>query len=199
MKKNASPTISRFAAVAVTAFLCSSGEAAATGASRLESKETSAIRQIERYCSKSWRTAHIPEAEWNDSTQQVLVELLQRIPREKLSQAIGTSDSQERRELNRSIWRIAKRWVRRHRHLSLEDVDVADTETHDSTIDEQMEAVFRVATRRLTEKQQEIIRHLRDGLSVAEIAASMKLPASRISNEKHRAIKQIRRYLCDAA
>lgn len=199
MKKQPSPKISHLAAVAVTALICTSGESA-SAASRIEASEACAIKQIERYCTKSWRTAHMPVEEWNDSTQQVLVELLQKISRDRLVNAIGGPDSDERRELNRSIWRIAKRWVRRHRHTSLENIDVSASETSDtSETDEQIEAVLRIASQKLTPRQQEIVEHLRRGDSVSEIASKMQLPASRISNEKHRAIKQIRKSLCDAA
>ena len=197
-EKAKSPSISRLAAVAVTALMCS-GEAGATP--EAPSCENAAIQQIERYCSKSWRTAHIPRDEWSDSTQQVIAELLERIPRERLTDAIAGSASQERRELNRSIWRIAKRWVRRQRHASIENCEAtiavsAQSNTH---VNDQIEQVLRIAATKLSARQHQIISLLKEGDSVAEIALKMNLPASRISNEKHRAIKQIRRYLCDAA
>lgn len=129
-----------------------------------------------------------------------MAELLERIPRERLPAAIGMSASDERRELNRSIWRIVKRWVRRHRHAPLDNFDAAVvTNEPASQIDDQIAQVLRVASTKLSDQQRQIIEMLKEGLTVAEIAARMDLPANRISNEKHRAIKQIRRYLCDAA
>lgn len=196
-QKQTSTSISRIAAVAVTALICGSGEASSHSAPACEN---TAIEQIERYCSKSWQTAHMPRHEWNDSTQQVLAELLERIPREKLTTAIGTSASDERRELNRSIWRIVKRWVRQQRHASLENVDVPTaTDQQASQIDDQIQQVLNVASAKLSQQQRRIIEMLKEGSSVAEIADSMNLSAARVSNQKHRAIKQIRRYLCDAA
>ncbi|MEZ6089834.1 MAG: sigma-70 family RNA polymerase sigma factor [Pirellulaceae bacterium] len=197
-QKPSNPKISRLAAVAVTALFCSSGETSA--ASSNVGCESTAIQQIERYCSKSWQTAHIPRDEWGDSTQQVMAELLERIPRERLPAAIGTSASEERRELNRSIWRIVKRWVRRHRHVPLESFDAPVVANESpSQVDDQIEQVLRVASAKLSDQQRRIIELLKEGFSVAEIAQRMDLPANRISNEKHRAIKQIRRYLCDVA
>ncbi|QDV10410.1 Sigma-70, region 4 [Rosistilla oblonga] len=197
-QKPGSPHISRFAAVAVTALICSSGETAS--AHSAPASESNAIQQIERYCSKSWQTAHMPRDEWNDSTQQVLAELLERIPRERLTAAIGASASEERRELNRSIWRIVKRWVRRQRHAPLDDFDTPGVvDDQSSRVDDQIEQVLRVASTQLSDQQRRIIELLKEGLTVAEIAGRMDLTPSRISNEKHRAIKQIRRYLCDAA
>lgn len=198
MKNQKTPNISRIAAVAVTALMCSAGEANAT-AEASQAQELNVIQQIERYCSKSWRTAHIPREEWDDSTQQVLTEMLERVSRDRLSDAITASNSEERRELNRSIWRIAKRWVRRHRHNSLGDFDAPGASPKDSRIDDQIEKVLDIASAKLTDKQGSIIRLLKEGFSVSEIASELQMPASRVSNEKHRAIKQIRRYLCDVA
>lgn len=195
--KNSTACISRLAAVAVTAFICGSGEASSANAS---ANESTAISQIERYCLKSWQSAHMPRHEWNDSTQQVLAELLERIPRERLTTAIHTSASEERRELNRSIWRIVKRWVRQQRHASLDDVDVpaAGAQSTDD-VNDQIEQVLQIASTQLSDQQRRIIEMLKEGSSIAEIAQIMNVPAARISNQKHRAIKQIRRYLCDAA
>ena len=196
-KKSNSPGMSHLAAVAVTALFCGSADNATGSQGSTAIAESSAIEQIERYCSKSWRTAHLPRDQWDDSTQQVLTELLERIPRERLGQAIGASTSSERRELNRSIWRIAKRCTRSVRPATLDGYDIASNDRHLTEVDEQIEQILSIAAKKLTDRQNKIIAMLRDGHTVSEIADRMELTPARVSNEKHRAIKQIRRFLCE--
>src|SRR5262245_11888691 len=67
------------------------------------------IANLERYCSASWRNAGIRRDEWDDCTQQALLEMLEAVSPEGLPVAIHDSESQERRELNRTVWRLVQR------------------------------------------------------------------------------------------
>ena len=74
--------------------------------------DADALQSIERYCQSSWRLAGIPPFDWEDCTQDAVLELLSRVPRQALPSAINQAASTERRELMRSIWCVAQRWRR---------------------------------------------------------------------------------------
>ena len=71
-----------------------------------------AVSSIERYCTSSWRQAGIPMHDWEDCTQDTMLELLSRLPQQKVIAAIEKPKSSERRELMRSVCCIAQRWRR---------------------------------------------------------------------------------------
>lgn len=169
----------------------------ANASERGQPHETQVVRQIQRYCSASWQNANVPRAEWQDCSQQVFLELLQRIPRGQLANAIACPASDERRELNRSIWRIVKRWRRRVRHPSLDGYDAADPATlavH-QTDDDVLERVTQAAAEQLTQRQACIFSLLCEGHSIGQISEHLNIPAQRVSDEKYRAIQKIRRYV----
>ena len=85
------------------------------------SAEPQALLQMQKYCVASWRNARIDMQEWDDATQQTLVDLLTRIPRERLSVAIDNPESVERRELTRSIWCTVQRFRRAKHTASLDE------------------------------------------------------------------------------
>lgn len=174
---------------------CSAGDAGA--GERCQSCEAQVVWQIQRYCAVSWQNTNIPRAEWADCSQQVFTELLQRIPRSDLANAIHCARSEQRRELNRSIWRIAKRWARRVRHPSLAGFDAADPATmqgHQLTAD-RLQEVAQIAAEKLTPRQSSILSLLCDGHSIGQISERLEIPTSRVSDEKYRAIQKIRRHL----
>ncbi len=71
-----------------------------------ETDESAALRQMQRYCTTSWRNAGVPPQEWEDCTQQALVELLETLPHGEWSLALEQPESEARRELNRAVWRM---------------------------------------------------------------------------------------------
>ena len=164
---------------------------------RLPVSEVEIVQQIERYCAASWRNASIPGSEWSDCSQQVFVELLERVSRRQLAAAILDPKSSERRELNRSIWRIIQRWVRRVRYLALGGPSFNDPP--DSTADrgdaDRFARIREVAAERTTPRQARIIAMLCDGHSIREIAQVLNIPAARVSDEKYRAVQKLRRHL----
>ena len=177
--------------------LCGTNETDA--AHVLDVQESRAVEQIERYCASSWRTARIPPGEWTECSQQVFVELLERIKRKRLATSIQDGDSVERRELKRAIWRVIKRWVRQVRHVPLTtagdcEADEGVAEASEETTREQRETVLKIATD-LTPRHQKILRWTMDGISVSEIARRLNISSARVSDEKYRAIQKIRRQL----
>ena len=158
--------------------------------------EPSALVQMEKYCIASWRNARIDMQEWDDCTQQTLVDLLSRIPRERLGVAIENPDSWERRELTRSIWCTVQR-VRRTRHTATLDPCMAPTvadESHDGLESEEFREILCSDQAGLSNRQQSILMHVLEGYSVKEIADELNIPASRVSDEKYKAIQKLRKH-----
>lgn len=161
--------------------------------------EAGAVEQVQRYCSASWRNAGISDGEWDDCTQHAIASLLERVPRSSLVTAVNQRESEERRELNRAIWRTTQRWRRARRHTSLDALEAyepsAQVESdHEQELQRMRDAVGR-CLHVLNPTQQEIIRRTSDGASVSDIAAAMDLPAARISDQKYKAIKKLRDYV----
>ncbi|MCA9263963.1 MAG: sigma-70 family RNA polymerase sigma factor [Planctomycetales bacterium] len=187
-----------------------------TEATRPVAVESEAVEQIDRYCNASWRNANIPHPEWNDCSQQVWVELLEKVPRHRLPEAIWTRDSEERCELNRAIWRIAQRWVRAFRCISLgsgeavvESTSPLDSEPctanrellqplgtrHESNVavaERRWQQLLDEAAGQISDRQREILQLSGDGLPVREIAQQLDITPARVSDEKYRAIKKLR-------
>ena len=85
--------------------------------------EATAIEKIQRYCTASWKNAGISDYDWDDCSQEAIENLLERVSRAGLTAAINRKESDERRELNRSIWRTAQRWRRAKRPTSLDALE----------------------------------------------------------------------------
>lgn len=168
------------------AFAAAMGGSAAATASELQT-----IEKIERYCTASWRNAGISQQDWSDCTQQALTELLERIPRLQFHEAIRDSDSDARRELNRSVWRMTQRWRRSTRHLSLDDTRIAASSTSDDHEDA-WEQVMSASRKCLSERQQVILSLTREGYKVGEIAQRLSLTPARVSDEKYKAIAKLK-------
>ena len=172
---------------------CAVAVAAAVGGSALASaSEASAINQIERYCTVSWRNAGIAQQDWSDCTQQALQELLERVSRNQLQVAMQNTESQERQELNRTVWRTIKRWQRAPRPVQLEESYIRGTcDTRQDAWDEVMTA----ARQHLSERQTRILKLTREGWQANEIATELDITSARVSDEKYKAIRKLRRQL----
>ncbi len=172
--------------------------ASAARASEAPAHTARAVQDLSRYCTVCWRNARLPPDCWGDCTQEVLSRLLERIPTEHWGRLLG-GDGEERLEFLRAIDAVKKRTQRglkRSRGLSgvVEDPrDGRDRERAD-----QREAVHRAATEILSARQQRILQLSLDGWAVQEIADEMQLPAERVSDEKYKAVRKLRAYLCDS-
>ncbi len=191
---NGKPMLSRrFSATAYAAVVL----ATSLGSATAEAKESGAIESIDRYCQASWRNARIAPQDWEECTQQTFAELLDRVSRDRWSEAIENKNSSERRELNRSIWRIAQRWRRapRPRHGSTELLAAQSPsprkDSDEPNLDDVRRAVASPGTG-LSARQQDVMRRWIDGDTVAEIAADLDLPPARVSDEKYKAIRKLR-------
>ncbi|HRX80268.1 MAG TPA: sigma factor-like helix-turn-helix DNA-binding protein [Pirellulaceae bacterium] len=168
--------------------------AAVGGSSRATAGELETIDKIERYCTVSWRNAGISQQEWDDCTQQALVELLDRMSRDGLREAIGNVESHERRELNRTVWRTVQRWRRRPRPQTFDETfgsEQRDVACSDET-ENAWEQIVSASESCLSERQQQILSMMREGWRVGEIAEELQIPQARVSDEKYKAIVKLR-------
>ena len=157
--------------------------------------EGQVVSQIQRYCTSSWRNARIPATEWSDCSQQVFLEMLQRMPKRQLETAIKDASSDPRRELNRSIWRISQRWFRSSKRSpkSLNEAAEPQNAPTREKIDSDIEEVSALAKDRLSPRQNRIFKMLVDGNSVADIADQLQIEPARVSSEKYKMIQKLRR------
>jgi RNA polymerase sigma factor (sigma-70 family) len=152
------------------------------------------VRDVSRYCTACWRNARIQPDSWSDCTQDVLTRLVERIPSAAWERLL-TQETEEHREFLRAIDAVKKRSQRAHRPGVLAN-DVAD---HRVVVSEECDSlrrqVLHAAEERLTPRQMEIITLSLDGWQVHEIAAELKVPATRVSDEKYKAIQRLRQAL----
>ncbi|MCA9259731.1 MAG: sigma-70 family RNA polymerase sigma factor [Planctomycetales bacterium] len=154
--------------------------------------EGQALASVEKYCTTSWRQAGIECQDWDDCTQQVIAELLERIDGDGLVAAMSKNDSDQRRELNRAIWRTAKRWQRRSRVAFSSDAEVADAREARGREAAESREWIEERLDQLSGLQQEIVRDALDGYSIPETAERLQTTAQRVSDNKYKAIQKLR-------
>ncbi len=166
--------------------------------------ERHTLAQIERYCTTSWRNARVPDSEWHDLTQDAFVELLGRLPQETWRTALDAPESEERRELNRSIWCVAQRWRRAPKSRPLAEDAVAVTQAPptgcdrsspngatSAAVDDRTVAV-RAALETLSSRQRDVLTRWSRGASIAEISRETGLDAGRVSDAKYKGLRRLR-------
>jgi len=180
---------------------CAVAVAATVSTAARAEDETATLENVQKYCTASWRNAGIDQQDWDDCTQQAITFLLERVPRKSLALTMTDDRSEERRELNRAIWRTAQRWRRAPRHVSLDEFDSFDRTSGDaaSDSDEDLEAARAVANDCLSGRQRRILQLWGDGWSISEIADQLDLTPSRASDEKYKAIRKLRERLATVA
>lgn len=172
---------------------CAVAMAATVGGAHAANEDT-AIEGIQKYCIASFRNAGIAQDAWQDCSQSVMADLLQRVSRKGIARSIEVSDSEERRELNRSIWCAVQRVRRAAKTVSLDEHPMFERAAEDrrTKASEAMNSVMSVAGKCLSDRQQRILALCRDGWSVAEIAEQLDISAPRVSDEKFKAIRKLR-------
>ncbi len=152
------------------------------------------FEKVQSYCCASWRNARIPRDDWDDCTQQVILELLERMNEQDLGEAISNTDCEQRRELNRAVWRISKRTTRRTSTVPLNGYDVADQQTS-IEIEEREQKLTKlkaVCDENLGQQQRQVIHRILDGKSIPEIADELSTTPARVSDAKYRAVQKIK-------
>ena len=169
-------------------------------ANRLDN-EAAVIAGIQRYCTTSWWSARLPESTWDDNTQEVFLRMLERVPQPRWKIALAEQDSQERRELKRAVWSVAKRQQRAPRPLSLDELlpMLTDERAQECpwTIAELVEQAVRDELHRLNATQTKILLLYCQGHKAADIASVLGASTSQVSDQKYRALCKLRK-LVDA-
>jgi RNA polymerase sigma factor (sigma-70 family) len=166
----------------------------ALGAVPAEASAARAVNDMTRYCTVCWRNARLQPDHWSDCTQEVLARVLERVAPDRWDRVLS-QESEERREFLRAIDTVKKRTQRAHRPASL-DAEVADGRgARGEEIDAIRQTVLQEAEKSLSPRQTKIVQLTLDGWSVAEIADELALPASRVSDEKYKAIGRLRESL----
>jgi RNA polymerase sigma factor (sigma-70 family) len=156
-----------------------------------------AINDISRYCTTCWRNARLHPDCWGDCTQEVFQRLMERVTPDAWGQVLK-ADGQERREFVRAIDAVKKRTQRSRKTTPLTDAVADRHEPHERQIASEREAVRQAAEELLSARQQRILQMSFEGWSVHGIAAELQVPAERVSDEKYKAVRKLREYLCPA-
>ena len=175
--------------------VCAVALASAVGSTSTASvPEAKAIEKLQQYCSASWRNAGIRPEEWDDCTQQALAELLEQISRDGLPTAIEDSHSDERRELNRAVWRLVQRWRRAPRCESFDERHSPAKREATRAVDQPRgwSQIADIADGVLSDRQLSVLEMTRDGWRTSEIAEHLGISADRVSDEKYKAIAKLR-------
>jgi RNA polymerase sigma factor (sigma-70 family) len=153
-----------------------------------------AIQDISRYCQVCWRNARLHPDSWSDCTQEVLVRLLQTVQTDRWTTLLK-QESDDRKEFLRAIDAVKKRTQRARKFSGLND-DVADRRYQpESTRNELHEELAQSTTKVLSQRQQRILTLTCDGWSIPEIAEELHTTVERISDEKYKAIRKLRKEL----
>ncbi len=153
-----------------------------------------AISDIQRYCSACWRNARIPVDSWTDCTQEVLCRLMQRIPLTKWDLVLQ-SEGEERREFVRAIDAVKKRSQRSRKWSTLNE-DLSDRRnSYGPGLTERREEMNRAAEQVLSTRQRRILQMSMDGYTVQDTAEALTMSPERVSDEKYKAIRKLRREL----
>ena len=194
MKKFLPGAVSRrlmAAVVAGTALSAMGGDARAASPPLADQ----AIQDISRYCQVCWRNARLHPDSWTDATQEVLVRLLQTVEPDKWSGLLKQDENDDRREFLRAIDAVKKRTQRARKTSGLAD-EVADRRYGpEATRNELHEELEKASHKVLSQRQQQILRLTCDGYSVPEIATELSTTVERVSDEKYKAIRKLRKEL----
>jgi RNA polymerase sigma factor (sigma-70 family) len=157
-----------------------------------------AVTDMSRYCTTCWRNARLHPDCWTDCTQEVFSRLLERVTPDAWDRVLR-DEGEERREFLRAIDTVKKRTQRSRKWAGNAVEQVADPRdgTADRLADER-EAVQRAARDLLSPRQQRILQMSFEGWSVHDIAADLRLPPERVSDEKYKAVRKLREHLADA-
>jgi hypothetical protein len=163
-----------------------------------QASETDVVRDIQRYCTVCWRNARLDPRLWDDCTQEVCCRLLGKARDGQLDLTLVLAeDTPERRELVRAIDMVRKRVQRTKKYQPLDTLttpatDLDQRERNRLELGEILEAARHAV---LTSRQDRIIELWMRGWSVPEIGAELKLPVTRVSDEKYKALRKLEHQL----
>ena len=152
-----------------------------------------AVTDVSRYCQACWRNARLHPDTWSDCTQGVFTRLLQRIEPAQW-ESVLKQESDERREFLRAIDAVKKRTQRSKKYAGLVE-EVGDRRSEpDQVRNELREELEKAAQEVLSVRQQRILQLSCEGWTIPEIADELNTTVERISDEKYKAIRKVRKY-----
>jgi RNA polymerase sigma factor (sigma-70 family) len=191
MKKFLPGAVSRRLMAAVVAGTALS----AVGSDAKAAPPAEAVTDISKYCQVCWRNARLHPESWPDCTQEVLIRLLQTVEPGKWSTLLKQDENDDRREFLRAIDAVKKRTQRARKVSGLAD-EVADRRfAPEAARNELHEELEKASHKVLSQRQQQILRLTCDGWSIPEIADELSTTVERISDEKYKAIRKLRKEL----
>jgi RNA polymerase sigma factor (sigma-70 family) len=153
------------------------------------------ITDVQRYCSACWRNARIPADSWSDCTQEVICRLMRTVPLNQWDRLLH-QEGEERKEFVRAIDAVKKRSQRSRKYSTLnEDVAERRDRTGVDPVTERREEMNKAAAEVLSYRQQRILDLSIEGYSVQEMADELRMSPERVSDEKYKAIRKLRRHL----
>jgi hypothetical protein len=162
-----------------------------------QATESDLVRDIQRYCTVCWRNARLDPRLWDDCTQEVCCRLLTKARDGQLDLTqVLAEDTPERRELVRAIDMVRKRVQRTKRYQSL-DGHIPSTEVDQRHRDRLELGEILEAARHavLSDRQDRIIELWMRGWTVPEIGAELRMPLTRVSDEKYKALRKLENHL----
>lgn len=151
-----------------------------------------AVQDISRYCQVCWRNARLHPDSWSDCTQEVLVRLLQTVQPDRWTDMLK-DESDDRKEFFRAIDAVKKRTQRARKASGLVD-EIADRRFPAAEARNEIhEELAQASNKVLSPRQQRILQLTCDGWGVPEIADELSMSVERISDEKYKAIRKLRK------
>ena len=154
---------------------------------------------MNRYCTACWRNARLHRCwtvalkrcfhvSWNESHRT----------RDRLLKDEG--EGEERREFLRAIDTVKKR-TQRSRTWSSQPIEtVADRRQQTvHRLADDLDAVRQASAEVLSDRQRRIIQLSLEGWTVQDVAAKLRVPAERVSDEKYKAIRKLKDRLADSS
>jgi RNA polymerase sigma factor (sigma-70 family) len=168
----------------------------------------SGLSQLNRYLSRAWYRAGIPESRHEDCSQAVYLALLQNLERDEFDSLVGdignlgirdvvNSESARGPCFFRAVDTIKKRAQRERGFQPLDLYEGIASPGEDDAQSRRREALREAIDESLTPREADLICATLDGKTPAEIAAEMGLTAKTISNEKCRVIQKLREILAE--
>ncbi len=154
------------------------------------------LGRIKGYCTRSWFMSSIPSDLFDDCTQDVFCRITQIIPLDKWEQCL-INKTEEHAELVRAVDNVAhivqrriKGGTGRKRH---KEERLVETTTEDRTIEKrERTAILILCIRSLSLRRRIILLMLLSGHNTEEISRRTGMRLVRISDEKWKAMKQLR-------
>lgn len=164
--------------------------------------------QLNRYLSKTWYRAGVPQQQHDDCSQAVYVSLLQNLGRRRFDLLVGeignlgirdvlSRETAEGPDFFRAIDTVKKRAQREKTYLPLDSVDVVGHDGGSEGPTYWRGALEEAIEQSLSPREADLVHETLQGKTPAEIAEAWGVAPKTISNEKSRAIQKLREALVD--